>query len=265
MSEHLIVSVEDGVGTIAFNRPDRMNAVSREMSEAMIDATNRFERDSDVRCVLFRGEGANFCAGGDVKGFHEALTGDREGHAAGMERRIMNGHLTLHRLRRMPKPVVVAAHGATAGVGISLLCAADLAIAADDAHFSLAYRHVGLSLDGGVSYFLPRIIGERRALQLALTGERFDAAQALDWGLLNWTTSAAKLRDEAGDLARKLARGPTRALGEIKQLLRRSLQSTWDEQSAAEARAIGETVASDDHFEGVTAFVEKRKASFTGR
>jgi 2-(1,2-epoxy-1,2-dihydrophenyl)acetyl-CoA isomerase len=265
MANDLLTEVRDGVGSIVFNRPDQLNALSPDMIEGFIDATQRFESDPKVRCVLIRSVGKAFMAGGDVKGFHQALSEDRFGHAAAMERRVVNGHLSIHRLRRMPKPVLVAVQGAAAGFGLSVVCAADLAIAADDASFSLAYRHVGLTADGGVSYFLPRIVGERRALEIALLGERFTAQQAYQWGLLNWIVPGQALQDKAFEIAGELAAGPTRALAGAKRLLRGSLESSWDQQSASEALLIGEIVATDDHLEGVTAFVEKRKPTFTGR
>lgn len=265
MAEHLIADVRNGVGSIVINRPERRNAFTAEMSQQMTEIVHRYEHDDAVRAVLIRGEGETFTAGGDVIGFHDGLTTDRFGHASGMERRIVSGHLTFHRLRRMPKPVVVAAQGITAGMGISLMCCADFALAADDAQFTLAYRHIGLSPDGGVTYFLPRIVGERRALEIALLGDRFTAAQAVDWGLVNRTFPKESLADEAIAFATKLACGPTLAMGAAKQLIRQSLESTWDEQSAAEARTLSDIAASDDHLEGVTAFVEKRKAAFTGR
>ena len=265
MADHLIVDVTDGVGSIVLNRPERRNAFSPEMAQDMTEVVQRFERDDAVRAVLIRGEGETFTAGGDVVAFQQGLLADRRGHADGMERRIVSGHLTMHRIRRMAKPVVVAAHGVTAGMGVSLLCCADFAWAADDAQFTLAYRHIGLSPDGGVSYFLPRIVGERRALEITLLGERFTASQALEWGLVNRVVPAGRLVEEATAFAAKLAAGPTRALGESKRLIRRSLEATWDEQSAAEAHALSLIAASDDHLEGVTAFVEKRRARFTGR
>ena len=265
MSDDLIVSVADGVGTIALNRPEVLNAVTAEMSDALAAAVLEFEHDPAVRAVLIRGEGRAFCAGGDVKYFHDELTKDRQGHARRMERRVTNGHLTYRRLRRMPKPVIVAPHGITAGLGISLMCCADVVMAADSAEFSLAYRHIGLSLDGGVSFFLPRIVGERRALQISLMGERFGADKALDWGLVNWVVPEADLIADSDKLARGLANGPTQALGRIKRLIRRSLQSDWEDQSAEEARTMSESIATDDHLEGVTAFVEKRRAKFTGK
>ena len=264
MADHLLTEVDDGVGSITLNRPEALNASSPEMIDGLMEATRRFERDDAVRCVVIRGAGKAFSAGGDVKRFHEALTTDRAGHAAQMEQRVVSGHLFIHRIRRMPKPVLVSVQGAATGLGLSIVCAADLAIAADDAVFSLAYRHVGLSADGGVSYFLPRIVGERRALEIVLLGERFGADKALAWGLVNWTAPAAELEAETMKIARKLADGPTRAMGMGKRLFRSSLQSTWDEQSAREAESIAEAVESDDHLEGVSAFLEKRRPSFTG-
>lgn len=265
MTDHISARIDNGVGSIILNRPEALNAFTPEMSHQLADIVDRLERDEAVRAVLIRGEGKSFTAGGDVKGFHTALVEDRFGHAAGLERRIVTGHLSMHRLRRMPKPVLIAYQGITAGVGVSLVCCADLAIAAEDAQLMLAYRHIGLSVDGGVSYFLPRIVGERRAIQLTLLGERIDAAKALDWGLANWVVPNEELVERATQIARDLAQGPTVALGASKRLLRDSLQSSWDQQSANEARAISLVAASADHLEGVSAFVDRRKASFVGR
>jgi 2-(1,2-epoxy-1,2-dihydrophenyl)acetyl-CoA isomerase len=262
---HVWSHVENGVGEMVIDRPEAMNALSPSMVEGFISITHRFETDPRVRAVLIRATGENFMAGGDVKGFHESLTKDRDAHLAGMEQRVVTGHLAIHRLRRMRKPVLVAVQGAAAGFGLSLVLAADLAIAAENAYFILAYRHIGLTVDGGASYFLPRIVGERRALELALLGERFAAAKALDWGILNWTCPAADLAQRSRAIAEGLAAGPTEALGRAKQLFRNSLDSSWDEQSAREAENIGTVIGTADHLEGVTAFMEKRKPRFSGR
>ena len=263
--QHVLVEVKDGIGTITFNRPAVLNALSPQMTDGLIEATARFERDANVRCVVIQGAGEHFMAGGDVKGFHKALTENREAHLAQLEMRVIKAHQTIYQLRRMAKPVLAAVQGAAAGFGLSLILAADLAIASDDAYFTLAYRHIGLSADAGATYFLPRIVGERRALEITLLGERFTAQTAQEIGILNWIVPRAQLADEAAKIARKLADGPTVALGKAKQLLRSSLDHSWDEHSHREAEAFAVAAATADHLEGATAFVEKRKPVFKGR
>jgi 2-(1,2-epoxy-1,2-dihydrophenyl)acetyl-CoA isomerase len=263
--DHLLVEIAQGIGTITLNRPASLNALSPEMTEGLIAATARFERDAQVRSVLIRGAGEHFMAGGDVKGFHKALAEDREGHLARLESRVVRVHQAIYQLRRMAKPVLASVQGAAAGFGVSLILAADLAIASDDAYFTLAYRHIGLSADGGATYFLPRIVGERRALEIALLGERFTAADAKAMGILNWVVPRDRLAAETEALARKLADGPTVALGRAKQLIRGSFDNSWDEHSHREAEGLAATAATEDHAEGVAAFVEKRKPNFTGR
>lgn len=261
---HLLASVKDGVGTMILNRPAALNALSDEMVEGMIHWCGRFEADPAVRCVVLKGAGDHFLSGGDIKEFRRQLLEERDAHLAGMERRVVDGHLAISRMRRMGKPVLAMLQGAVAGYGIGLMAAADLAIAADDTFFTLAYRHIGLSSDAGASYFLPRMIGERRALELALLGERFDAARALDLGLVNWVVRRAELERETDRLARRLADGPTAALGEVKRLLRTSLDTPWDVQSAAEAESIARLMATDDHLEGLNAVAERRPPRFSG-
>jgi len=265
MAEHILTEVKDGVGSIVFNRPESLNALSSDMIDGLIDATGRFERDPAVRCVVLRGAGDHFMAGGDIKGFRKSLGEDRAGHVAQLEMRVVRVHQVIYHLRRMPKPVLASVQGAAAGFGLSMVLASDLAIAADDAFFTLAYRHIGLSADGGATYFLPRIVGERRALEIALLGERFTAERALDLGILNWLAPRAALAEETAALARKLADGPTVALGKAKQLIRDSFDNSWDEQSHREAESMAAAAATEDHLEGVAAFLEKRKPVFKGR
>lgn len=265
MAEHILAEVEDGIGTITLNRPEALNALSPEMGEGLIEWTARFERDRGVRCVVIRGAGEHFMAGGDVKGFHKSLSEDRENHLAQLEMRVVRAHQTIYQLRRMAKPVLASVQGAVAGFGLSMILAADLAIAGDDAYFTLAYRHIGLSADGGATYFLPRIVGERRALEIALLGERFSAQKALELGILNWVVPRAALAQETATLARRLADGPTIALGKAKELIRASLDNSWDEQSHREAEALAAAAATEDHVEGVGAFIEKRQPVFKGR
>jgi len=262
---HVLAEIKDGIGWLTLNRPESLNALSFEMTDLLIKHTAEFEKDAKVRCVVIRGAGTHFMAGGDIKGFHKSLTETRDAHLAGFEMRVVKAHQLIYHLRRMPKPVLASVQGAAAGFGLSLILACDLAMATDDAFFTLAYRHIGLSADGGATYFLPRIVGERRALEIALLGERFTAQKAQEIGILNWLVPKDKLADETLKLARKLADGPTFALGKAKQLIRSSLDNSWDEHSHREAEYLAACAATEDHFEGLNAFIEKRPPAFKGR
>jgi 2-(1,2-epoxy-1,2-dihydrophenyl)acetyl-CoA isomerase len=266
MTEHCVLTgQEDGVGTITFNQPATLNAFSSQMMDELIEVSAAFERDPSVRCVVLQGAGSHFMAGGDVKGFHKSLVENRKAHVDGRETEVIRAHQFIYQLRRMPKPVLASVHGIAAGIGLSIVLATDLAIASADAVFTLAYRHVGLSPDGGSTYFLPRILGERKALELAFLGDRFTAQAALDLGIVNWLAPRELLQEETARIARRLADGPTIALAEAKRLIRSSFDNSWDEQSHREAESFAIAAGSDDHFDGAAAFVEKRKAAFHGR
>ena len=178
-------------------------------------AAELLQKDDAVRVVVLRGEGPGFIAGGDVGVFHR--------HLAELPELIVRWgremHFAVQALRRMPKPVLASVHGACAGAGFSILCAADLAIAADNARFSLAYANIGTSPDGGSSYFLPRLVGYKKAMELTLLPDLFDATTAQARGLVNWVVPLAELAQETARIAGRLANGPTRAYAEAKRLL----------------------------------------------
>ncbi len=262
---HVLAEIEDGIGWITLNRPEQLNALSMEMRDLLIEHSAKFEKDPAVRCVVIRGAGTHFMAGGDIRGFHKSLTTDKEAHLAGFEMRVVKAHQAIYQIRRMAKPVIASVQGAAAGFGLSLILNCDLAIAANDAFFTLAYRHIGLSADGGATYFLPRIVGERKALEIALLGDRFSAQEAKEQNILNWIVPKDKLVDETLKLARKLADGPTFALGIAKRLIRSSLDNSWDEHSHREAEGLAACAATEDHFEGLNAFLDKRKPVFKGQ
>ncbi|NYT60343.1 enoyl-CoA hydratase/isomerase family protein [Alcaligenaceae bacterium] len=261
---HLLLDVSNGIATLTLNQPDRLNALSQQMTDELLETTGALERDNNVRCVVLRGTGRAFMAGGDIKGMHKSLHADRTGHIESMELRVIRAHQLISQLRRMPKPVLAAVHGAVAGFGVGLAMAADLVVARDDTFFLVAYRHIGLTADSGVTHFLPRMLGERKALELSLLGNKFPAMEALTAGMINWVISQDHFDDFVQQTAQHLADGPTRALGRAKQLMRSSFDNTWDQQSHREAESIAFAAATEDHLEGVRAFVEKRKAQFTG-
>jgi 2-(1,2-epoxy-1,2-dihydrophenyl)acetyl-CoA isomerase len=259
MSEVVKLSMADGIATIALNRPHVMNAMDGEMMQQLRPVTEAVEKDPAIRAVVLRGEGAAFMAGGDVAVFHQHLaelpelivTWGREMHAAFLA------------LRRMGKPVLASVHGAVAGAGFSLMCAADLAVAAADTRFTLAYANIGASPDGGSTYFLPRLVGYKKAMEMIMLPDRFDAETARQNGLVNWVVPNDKLAEETARIAQRLAAGPTRAFAEAKRLVNQSLD-LLDAQMEQELQAFSRCARGADLKEGVTAFVEKRKPVFKG-
>jgi 2-(1,2-epoxy-1,2-dihydrophenyl)acetyl-CoA isomerase len=266
-AEHSTIRYEQASNTmtITFNRPEAKNALTSEMMNSLLDIVGAIENNPAVRCVLLRGAGECFMAGGDVRNFQRQLTEDRSAYVTGMEPRVTRSHLVISRLRRMQKPVVASVHGAVSGFGLGLMLAADLVIAAERTVFVLAHRHIGLSPDGGTSYFLPRAVGERRALEIALLGGRLDAAKALEWGLINWVAPQDDLARRTAEIVDNLASGPTLAMGHAKTLIRSSFENDWEHASAEECLRVGMLVAGDDHAEGVGAFLEKRQPVFHGK
>jgi 2-(1,2-epoxy-1,2-dihydrophenyl)acetyl-CoA isomerase len=260
MSDTVLYSITDGVATITLNRPQVMNALDPEMLRGLRAAAERAEQDTAARAVVVRGAGQAFLAGGDVAMFHANLPRMpglvKEGAA--------EFHHAILALRRAPKPVLASVHGAVAGAGVSLAAAADLCIAAEGTKFTMAYSRLGTSPDGGATHTLPRLLGYRKALELVLLSDAFDARAALELGLVNWVVGAGQLEAETGAIAGRLARGATAAYGEIKRLVYAGQDRTLEAQLEAEAEAFARCAGTRDFAEGVTAFVEKRKPLFKG-
>ncbi len=266
MTEPVLLEVDSGIATVTLNRPEALNALSDDMIAALVDVMARVEVDPAVRCVVLRGAGDHFMAGGDIKGFHGRLAKSTPAErGAHFRAKIHSLHPAIVSIRRMPKPVVASLRGAAAGFGLSLALATDLAIASDDAYFTLAYCRIGTSPDGGSSYHLPHIVGVRKAMEIALLGDRFSAETAQGLSLVNWVVPAAELEAETAKLAARLAGGPSHALGETKALINACIENTLEEQLAMEAESFARCAGTDDFAEGVSAFVEKRSAKFTGK
>ena len=266
MSKHLITSIRGGIATMTMNRPEVRNALSEEMRQDMRSFLAEVEFDPAVRCVVLKGAGDHFMAGGDVKSFSEIVkTTSGEERRRQFEHRVHGLHPLIFLMRRMHKPIIASVQGAAAGAGLSFAMACDMIITADTAFFTLAYINIGTSPDGSGTYFLPRLVGLKKAMEIALLGDRFDAATAKDIGLVNFVVPSAELEAETAKLAARLANGPTRAIGNTKSLLNHSLERSMEEQLAAEAVSFADCAASTDWAEGVTAFAEKRKPRFTGK
>ena len=265
VSDHITLDVKDNIGTITFNRPEARNALSEEMRQGLSDYTHQMEFDADIRCVVLRGAGGHFMAGGDIKEFKKRETMEPVERKAVIIRFIHDLHYAIYRMRKMPKPIICAVQGAAAGAGVSLVSACDMAIAAESAIFTLAYAKIGVSPDGSSTYFLPRTLGMKKAFEMMYLADRFDAQTAKDIGLVNTVVADDALDDAVDRLARRLANGPTYAYARGKALLNSSLHETLESQLELEGYAIGDCMMTEDHIEGITAFLEKREPVFKGR
>jgi 2-(1,2-epoxy-1,2-dihydrophenyl)acetyl-CoA isomerase len=258
-SSPVTLTRQGALAVIELNRPQARNALDVPMVQAFLAATRSIAEDARVRAVLLCGAGRSFGVGGDLAAMHG---GDATAIA---ETLISTMHEAVQTLAAIDAPVLAALQGAVAGGSWSLALAADLAIAADDAVFTLAYGQVGASCDLNGSWALPRIVGLRRAMGIALLHDRIDAAEALRLGLVNRVVPAATLRADAMALAQRLADGPTLAFGRMKRLLRSSFDNALAEQLGAERAAFLGSTRSADFSEGLAAFFDKRPARFVGR
>ncbi|MFI5047292.1 MAG: enoyl-CoA hydratase/isomerase family protein [Acidimicrobiia bacterium] len=261
MSDTVLLDVRDGVAHVTLNRPDDANAITPELASDLLAAATAIELDPSVRAVLLSGAGKRFCGGGDVRGFHDA--GDAL--AGGVRLLIPELHNAISMLVRGDAPVVAAVHGSAAGAGMGFVGMSDIVVAGESTKFVMAYTQIGLSPDGSSSWFLPRVVGLKRALELTLTNRVLSAQEALDFGLITTVVPDADVLNEAGAIAAKLASGPTIAYGIAKRLLHTSLEDTLETHLAREADGFARASTTRDAREGIAAFVEKRPPEFTGQ
>jgi 2-(1,2-epoxy-1,2-dihydrophenyl)acetyl-CoA isomerase len=262
MPPPLLLTRDGTVATLTLNRPEQLNTLDFPLMDALIDAAGEVARDESLRVVVVRGAGKHFMAGGDLNTFAGELRKPPAQRNVDFQAMINRLHSAIEALHRMPHPVICGVQGAVAGFGLSLMNACDLVVAADNAYFASAYRNIALTADGGGSWALPRIVGMRRAMEIMLLAERFDAAQALAWGLVNRVVPVAELDTAVTALVRNLEQAPLLAVRNAKRLMRESLSHSLSEQLAAEAVSFGACAATPDFAEGIAAFLEKRPARF---
>jgi 2-(1,2-epoxy-1,2-dihydrophenyl)acetyl-CoA isomerase len=250
--------LRDAVAVISLNRPEKMNALTPEMREALGTHFDTAARDPQVRAVLLTAAGKAFCASGDV-----SRMGDFS-PASGREL-LKLAQRMVRNLANIEKPVVAGVRGAVAGIGWSLALACDVVVASETARFSQVFRHVGVVPDGGAIYFLTQHLGIQRAKELVYSGRRIDAAEAHSLGLVSKVVPDAELDAAAFEYARELAAGPTFALGIAKKMFKLMYQPDLETLLDAESWAQGLALLTEDHKEGVKAFFEKRKPAFSGR
>lgn len=256
----LLFDVKDGIAHITLNRPEALNSINLELSRDLMQCVLECDEDPRIRAVVLSGNGRLFCAGGDLKTF--TTQGERLPYYVKEVTTYL--HAAVSRLTRMNPPVIAAVHGFAVGAGMSLALACDLVIAAETASFSVAYTRVGLTPDGSMSYFLPRLIGLKRALELTLTNRTLSAREALDWGLVTRVVPDGKLLSEANALAVQLAAGPAKALGAAKRLMQKGSNETLETEMENETQAIAGIARTSDTHEAIRAFIEKRAPKFTG-
>jgi 2-(1,2-epoxy-1,2-dihydrophenyl)acetyl-CoA isomerase len=266
----LLAAVEDGVATLTMNRPDRRNAMSRAMNEALARVLADVEVDDDVGCVVVTGSGGAFCAGGDVKG----MAGGRDAGAgagppttydAGVHRQRLNQRAISQRLYEMPKPTIAALPGAAAGAGLSIALACDLRYATPNAVLTTAFAKVGFAGDYGGTWFLTRLVGSGKARELYYFSDKLSAEEAERLGIVNAILPIETFIDDVAERALRLARGPTVAYRYMKENLNRAVHGELGECLDMEAAHHIRTGQTEDHKEAAKAFVEKRQPTFHGR
>ncbi len=259
----ILCSVEDGVGTVTLNRPHVLNAFNLAMGQGLLETLADLAADDGVRAIVLRGAGRVFSAGGDI---HQMMDDVHEGEdrAAYFRAPLTTFGEVVLALRRTPKPVLAAVHGAAAGIAFNVMLACDLKVAAETARFTQAFIKLGLSPDGGGSWMLPRLVGHARAAELAFLPTELDAATARDWGLVNWVVPEAAFEETVRGIAARVAAGPRAALARTKSLLDDAWDHTLAEHIEAERLAQVANADSPDFDEGLTAFLEKRPPGFPG-
>ncbi len=260
--ETLTFERDGGVAVITLNRPDAANSLNVPMAEELVKVATHCDSNPDIRCVVFTGAGKMFSAGGDLHSF--AAQGD--GMAEYMRYATTGLHAAISRFARMNAPYLVAVNGVAAGAGFSMAISGDMVFAAESAKFTMAYTRAGVSPDGSSTYFLPRLVGHVKAMQLILMNDVLSAAEAREWGLVNEVVADDQLMPRVMEVAHQLANGPTLAYGEAKRLVTDSLGNTLETQMELETRAIaGLARASEDTVNAINAFTKKEKAEFKGR
>ena len=260
--ETVKIESANGVFWMYMNRPDKLNAFNEQMGNDLLEALKEGEKSAEVRCLVLTGEGRAFSVGEDLNSNRAAYEAGK--HVPFGEILMRRYNPIVQRMRKMDKPVLAGVNGVAAGAGLGLALACDLRAASETATFHEAFIRVGLVPDSGTSFWLPRIVGPGRAMEVSLLGEPLDATRALNIGLVNWVFRDDRFRGEVAKLAERLARGPTRAMGLTKRALNRAV--VVDIDSALEYEMYLQDIAgrTQDHVEGVKAFFDRRDPRFTG-
>jgi 2-(1,2-epoxy-1,2-dihydrophenyl)acetyl-CoA isomerase len=256
--ETILLDVQNGIAQLTLNRPDVFNAFNEQMSTDVIDALKKIARDKSIRVLVITGAGKAFCSGQDLK----SIAGTKRSLSESIHKRY---NPMIKAIRNLTIPVICKLNGVAAGAGCSLALACDLIVAAENASLIEVFINVGLVLDSGSSYFLPRLVGSARAFELSTMGNKVSAKQAFDWGMVNKVVPLEELEAATEYYTSYYANAPTKAIGLMKKMLNQSFHSDLDTMLAYEAYCQEIAGRSEDYKEGVQAFIEKRKPVFTGK
>lgn len=262
MTEPVLLEERDGaVAVVTLNRPRSKNALSFELLSALDGALGRASKDESVRAVVLTGSGGSFCSGADLK----SAMAEVQGNFGALDTAIDKYHAIIRTIVGAQKPVLAAVDGAAVGFGCDLALACDLRVASQEAYFQEKFVKIGLMPDGGGTFWLPRLVGIARAMEIMMLGEPVPAARALEMGLVNRVVASSALREEALGMARALSKGPPIAFAEIKAAVRLGYGGTIDPALDREKAGQLKCLVSSDCMEGVMAWMEKREARFTGK
>ncbi|ORU89944.1 MAG: enoyl-CoA hydratase [Cycloclasticus sp. symbiont of Poecilosclerida sp. M] len=254
---------EGPIAQLVLNRPEKLNVLNVDMPAELKKCTEELKNVDDIRCVIVKGAGDHFMAGGDIDYFKSLADAyAKEGEPALPDDLFDILHGAILNITHMNKPVIASVQGAVAGFGLSLMLSCDVVIAADNAVLSAAYCKIGLTPDGGVTYSLPRAVGQKKAMELLLTGQRFTAEQGEQWGMINQVVPADLLHAKTLELATQLSDGPSDVLARTKKLLNQSSDVSLNARLDDEADNFYSSMQRADFYEGVTSFCEKRPAKF---
>lgn len=251
-------SHENAIATITFNRPKAMNSLNEIMAKELAMLIETIRTDNSIRVVILRGAEPTFMAGGDVGFFHQHL----DDMASKARQVISQVHQVIREIQNSDKIFIAAVHGSVAGIGVSFMLACDLAIAAEASKFTLAYSKIGATPDGSVTYTLPRIVGTKKAMELAILSDVIDAKTALELGMVNWVVPENAFAEHVLKIAHRIVAGPRLAFATTKRLINQSWQHTLEQQFEAEEEAFVAAAQTDDFRRGVTAFITKSKVKF---
>ena len=259
----VVVTTNDkGIYRITMNRPKQLNALNRDLLNGLMAAIGEAGSDASVRCVVLCGAGNHFMAGGDIGYFYTLRDQDSETKSKEYESLISEVHVLVEKMAELPVPIIASVRGAAAGFGISLVAGCDLAVASDTSFYTSAYNLLGTSPDGGSTYYIPRSVGIKKAMEIALLTKRYNSQQALEMGLINKVVDDNELEDATSEIAGTIVKSARESVTNTKHLIRQSLNTDLNKQLKSELDCFLECALTADFTEGVTAFVEKRKPNF---